>query len=434
MIKKKSISIDIFEIFILLYCLIQPLILKWIINKSYVKYIYILIILYYIIKMVKIKKVKVDVISIVLITLSYIYILLNLQQNGFGKYYYTNLVICGFGNIIILSFFINNVMKKDNSLIDKIIRIYGKVSNLYFIINIPIILIQMQNNYFMMRHHEVNPMYEDHITGLIGASGTHRLTFFWLTLIIANIYFYNKNKNKSMLIWIIAQLIFMVSISVYNDNTAFFVFFPIILLQVMIIFIEKINIIRVIKFLIIIPIFVSIITATYNSNDKLQVFFNDRVMGKYYQLTNQSHKHTRHIEEEEERIQLYKYALEHGNGYKLGKGIGSVTYGDKNMPSHFGMSEISIKTYEGGIIYLVLLILLYSYYSYRLILSKNNPNRKNKLCLMLIMVFNFTIMSIYTQIFSTPEIIIFLGITLCVVSMIYQDKINMNKLKNTYPV
>ncbi|MBM7869847.1 hypothetical protein JOC70_001317 [Clostridium pascui] len=90
-----------------------------------------------------------------------------------------------------------------------------------------------------MRYVQYNPMYKAHITELIGASGTHELTFYWILLALTNLYKHLKSKRIYILILAGMQIIFMFIISIQNDNTAFFVLFPIIIVQYFIKIITK---------------------------------------------------------------------------------------------------------------------------------------------------------------------------------------------------
>lgn len=412
----KNSKLNPFELIILLYLLLQPLLIKWAIDKSFIKQIQIILLAYFILRIIKFKQIQKS--TIIMSVISLVIILINLQKFGVGEYYYFNLIICGFGNILLIAFLGSIIKNKHKNLIEKIIKIFYVFANCYFIINIPILLKQLNHTYFMIRYHEINPMYEDHITGLIGSSGTHRLTFFWIALSIVNIYIYNKNKSKVLLIYTGLQVCFMIFISSQNDNTAFFLIFPIIVIQFIILLIDKINFKLIVKTICLLSIISIMTVILFNSNEQIKEFFNTRVLEKIYQYTDNVDKHKSNINDKEERIELFEYALEYGDGYKLGKGIGSVTYSDKSMPNHFGMSEISIKTYEGGLIYLIWLIFIYSYYSYKIILYSCNFDNKKKRIIFVTLLLDFILFSTYTQIFSTSEILVFWGITLFIFGMI----------------
>lgn len=418
----KSNKIKLFELIVLIYFLVQPLILKWATNKDLIMYIQLVIILYYAANILKSKRIKNDTFFIILILI--IFLLINIIKNGVQEYLYKNFIVYGVGNVIILVFFADFINSKHHKLVEKILKKIVIIINVYFFINIPIILLQLNNTYFMMRYHEGNIMYEDHITGLIGANGTHKLTLLWVLLTVGNIYYYKKVKNKYLLIYIILQICFMTVISSYNDNTAFFIIFPILVGQILLLSNKNTNnmIIKIYKTLFygILAIIISI--CIVSSNENLQEFYNTRVLTKINQYTNKLFSNNSSIEKDEERIALYKYALENGDGYQLGKGIGSVTYGDDRMPRHFGMSEISIKVYEGGLVYIILLIILYTYYSYKLLVDKKNTNYKRKVIIFISLLIDFILLSIYTQIYRTSELIIFLAITLYVLRMMIRDE------------
>lgn len=424
----KSEKINRFDLIILVYCLIQPLILRWAINKELIKLVQVFIAFYYLMKILKLNKIKKS--TLVLVNIIILYVSINVIKNGIQPYFYENLIVYGIGNITIMAFFLNFMLKKDIKLIQKILEKFIFIINFYFIINVPIMLLQLNNTYFMMRYHESNRMYEDHITGLIGASGTHRLTFFWITLIIANMYYYSKKNNKILLIYMIAQVFFMAVMSSYSDNTAFFIMFPLIIIQSIFITMRRFNIKVLLKYTSFVILITYIGMPLLMSNEQVKYFYETRVLEKIYQYTGQSNKHSSNIKDNEERIELYQYALEHGDGYELGKGIGSVTYGDYRMPAHFGMSEISIKAYEGGIIYLILLISMYAYYSYKIITSNNNISYKGKLFVFFIVTMNLVLFSIYTQIFMCSELIIFWTISLSILRVMINIK--NEKVMDTY--
>ncbi|MVX64185.1 hypothetical protein GKZ28_10835 [Clostridium chromiireducens] len=275
-----------------------------------------------------------------------------------------------------------------------------------------------------MRYIENNPMYEDHITGLIGASGTHQLTFYWILLVIINLYKQSEIKSKIIPIITGIEVIFMVTISSQNDNTAFFVLFPIIIGQYFLkdILDNKKRAKKIIRFILIAIIIVIGGMYIYKTNDNVNKFVNGKVTTKLEQFgiikgSNVS------VESDEERIGLYKVALEIGNGYGLGCGIGSIqSYGDPSLPMHFGMSEISLRTYEGGIVYLGILILIFTQFLNRILITKKKL--RNIMGFIIIGV-NITIMAIYTMIFREAFYDLSLGLILCIFNQHYNENLSI---------
>ncbi|GCD12421.1 hypothetical protein [Clostridium tagluense] len=416
---RKKLKLNLFELLFIIYSFFQMFLFTWLWNKNFYQYIFMVYIIYFIIVVVDSKKKhnsKVRIIGVIFVLVNITVIYLNISENGISAHLLKN-VFNVFSNIFIIIFFGFIIKNKREALERLIIKNLSVVLNLYFFINVPIIIKQIGNTGFMMRFTDGNPLYFDQITGLIGVNGTHRMTFYWVALTLINIYIYQKYKKKFILWMTISEIIFMVIISSYCDNTAFYYFFPIIILQFFIKEFLKINIRGFVKFISIIVVVTICGVYIYNNNEQVNEFYNSRIKEKYEQYSGKSGE-----QEDEERVILFKYALDYGNGYKLGSGIGSATYGDIMLPPHFGMNEISIITYQGGLIYLLSIILLYSYYSIRL-LYFSNKIKLIRFFAYLIMVINYTVMSIYTQVFSTFEMIFMLAIILSIFNFKYTEKI-----------
>lgn len=415
---RRKYNLNFFEILFIVYSLFQVCLLKWLWDKSFYQYVFDFYCIYFIIVGVlskKIREYRLINIGFVLVLLNLIVIWLNVNENGATSNFLNNIGIV-FGNLFII-IFIGFIIKNKREELEKLIVKYlSVILNIYFFINVPIIIIQIFSKGFMMRTTGATLMYVDQITGLIGANGTHRMTFYWLALTLINIYVYQKYKKKLMLFMIFSQIIFMLIISSYCDNTAFYYFFPLIILEFFVKELLKINIKRFLKFLSIAIVIIIFGIYLYNNNNQFNEFYNSRIMEKYEQFTGQNDK-----QGDEQRISLFKYALDYGNGYKLGSGIGNATYGDSKLPPQFGMSEISIITYQGGLIYLISIILLYSYYSYKLI-NPSNKSKLTRLIFYIMLIINYAIMAIYTQIFSTFEIIFILAIILSIFNFKYSRK------------
>ncbi|MBU3191208.1 hypothetical protein K9O30_18390 [Clostridium bowmanii] len=416
---RKRFKLNFFENLFIVYSFFQMFLLTWLWNRSFYKYIFIIYFIYFIIVVVDSKKKynsKSGIFGIMFVLLNLGIICLNISENGISTYMVRN-VFTVFSNIFIIIFFEFIIKNKREALELLVIKKVSVILNLYFFINVPIIIKQVSSIGFMMRFTDGNPLYFDQITGLIGVNGTHRMTFYWVALTLINIYTYQKNKKELILWMMISEIIFMVIISSYCDNTAFYYFFPIILLQFFIKELSQINIKNFVKFIAIILVATACGIYIYNDNQQVNDFFNSRIKQKYEQLTGKSGQ-----KEDEERIVLFKYALEYGDGYKLGAGIGSVTYGDSMLPQHFGMSEISILTYQGGLIYLGSIILLYAYCSIKL-LNLSSKFKVVNFLVFLIMAVNYSIMALYTQIFSTFEMIFMVTLILSIFNFKYGKKL-----------
>ncbi|WP_139376210.1 hypothetical protein, partial [Clostridium chromiireducens] len=165
-----------------------------------------------------------------IIGLVYVFILIiNLINNGIQPLFISNFYSQGMANLSVVIYILMLANENRGGLKNFILKDLFIILNTYFIINIPILIKQLDYTYFLMRNVQSNSMYEDHVTGLIGTSGTHELTFYWIVLTIVNLYKYSQKKNKKILILTCAYVVFMFIISSQNDNTAYFILFPMII-------------------------------------------------------------------------------------------------------------------------------------------------------------------------------------------------------------
>ncbi|WP_196001871.1 hypothetical protein [Clostridium sp. 1001271B_151109_B4] len=400
------------------YFLFQILFLRWMTGVSYFSYMGIIIIIFVLVR--KKRKFRLTLLDILI---SYIYIFivgLNIFFNGTHELLFNNLYSEGIVNLIAIIYILVLRYENPKGLKNYILNEVFYILNIYFIVNIPIIIKQLEGTYFFMRLTQFNPMYEDHITGLIGASGTHELTFYWIILVLINFYKFSQNRKKMIIVITTLYIIFMFIISSQNDNTAFFIIFPLIMVQYCLKFVldKKYIIKNLIKSLFIILIIIGVSVFIYNSNEDVNIFVNTRVLSKLEQfgikdrnVTNQG--------SDEERIALFKVALEKGDGYKIGKGIGSIqTYGEPTLPKHFGMSEISLRTYEGGLVYLIILILIFSHFLYRIY----RPINKDKLIVYIAITLDITFFAIYTLIFRQVFFSFALALIVFIFSLNYKEE------------
>ena len=317
---------------ILIYLMIEVLILRWINSYGYYKYFHILILFIIIFRNKNNRKIRPSDILVILFYLTIIF--LNILNNGINSSFrfLKNFYLYGLSNLIVILYIMILSYRNKGALKNFILKEMFIIFNAYFIINIPIIIKQLEGTYFLMRNVEGNPMYEDHITGLIGASGTHQLTFFWIILIIINLYSYFTLNRKFGLVSSIIYIPFMIIVSSQNDNTAFFLLFPFIVGQYLLyrfIFNKNISFFSIVKIIFLTMSILFLFTAVYKNNDNVKNFVDGKVTRKLVQYGVIDGVVDEKYGNDEERIFLDKYALEYGNGYKLGNGIGSIElYGD----------------------------------------------------------------------------------------------------------
>lgn len=353
-IKKENITNLIFIFFI-----IRVLFIKWYFGFSHpIIYPIILLALIIIFKKFIITK-KQGILLILLL----IYTIINVCITKNGHYYikeemfYYNFI--EFCTLIIFSYITHDKNNYEDIISNKLFYII----NIYYFINFIIMIKQINNTYFMMRHIEHNLFYIDHITGMIGESGTHRLSLFNLFCIFLNyINFDSKNKIKALIakIFFVFTIISSIYISTFNDNRAYYYLLIIFGIPIILDYFKK-SVIKkkIVKTIIVTAIIIFALFLLYRNNNNFKNFIDDKIMIDIFERT--SNKFDKAKEDEEERIVLFKYALTEGNGYTYGSGIGYIRLiGDSRMPRHFGISEITSRVYNGGLIYIIILYLIYT--------------------------------------------------------------------------
>lgn len=382
------------------------LFLHWYNNKEIVTYINIIVAPLLLILHVNNSKIRRNDLLVIFITI--LYIIINLMFTNEHKYFETYIIkqtIIPFISVLITI----NMSKDNEKLKENIIKPSFIIFNIYYIINTLIILKQIQNPSFMLRNYTTNNFYLDHIDGLLGANGTHKLAFFQLFCLYLNILFF-KNKNKYIRkfskIMFIFVLISSCYVSVYNDNRMYFFLILIFLLPLIKVFKNKkiknkktyINYEKFMQILIAI-IFVLTVTFTLDRlNNKFHTVIKEEIYEKYIirtykQLTGSINKNTK--EKKEERIELFKFSLEEGK--IIGKGIGSILPSQGNeIKKHLGLNDINIRLYSGGILFALIMIVLYTHFLLKLYNNK-------KIIFKLYLFITVLISAIYFQPFTYPS-------------------------------
>lgn len=397
---------------LLLFCV---LILKWYNNSSLIKYLGLFSLIFILVNIKK-REIKKNVIFATLIFI--IYLSINLFFTSQHTYFIDEVLKFIAPQIGILVFLDSYSKSKDDNLKKTILKTTFTIGNIYMVINSIIMIKQLNYSYYMMRNFEGNTFYADHITGLLGASGTHRLCLFYLVIIFVNFYFL-KSENKFQKILAYIMLIFTLAFSLYfstlNDNRAYYFLLmiflvPIIYKSLIEMYYSKKKLFKIVLGALIIGL---ITFATYNYNSTFKEFIDVEIIEKVYARTNRNMKSS--TSKSEERIELLNYALENGNGYSIGKGIGAVQIiSDPSMPRHFGISEITSRVYNGGLIYFFLLLYLF----YVLICSMTGITRKS---LKVFIFFSLLILAAYQQIFSICEETFLIGILYCLIGYIFKE-------------
>ena len=380
-------SIEGFYFFLLLFLVFF---VKWYNNSQAIKYVSLLAFPLFFYK----NRVSINRKKIIAIIMLIVYILLNILITKRHDFLWKEIILYIASPLGIMFFMgaYRDEIEKQN--IQKFIFWFF---NIYNVINFIIMVFQKNNSFFMMRVYHSNLLYGDQITGLIGINGTHRLVLFYITIIYLDLYFIKKNIFKKTATFLGAfNILSSVYISTFNDNRAYYY---ILLISLIPIFINEMteskekNMWLKTVFFIGIVILTAVLVFKFNVN--VRKFVNKEIIERFFIRTKIN---LQAQEKTEERIVLFKYALEHGEGLRFGKGLGAVhIIGDPSMPRHFGMSEITSRVYNGGIIYVILLA--YIYFNYIMDYSKIKINKYFKLYIGFVIVF----LVAYQQIFSVNE-------------------------------
>ena len=285
-------------------------------------------------------------------------------------YWITEVISYGFLPLTIVLCF--RFFARDQKRFEKIIL------NAYYIINSIVTIIQFYQPGFLIRNFSNNNFYTDQICGLLGTNGTHRLSFLTLACLLLNYcYFYHQNKKTRMTARVMMVFIIISSIyvSAFNDNRMYYfllVFFliPMILNDLWKKEDKKIKINKKKMKMLLLGACIMLTAgiALYVGNEKVHTFVNEKIIEEHILRTkeNITGSITDTGKVTEERIELLKYALEYGNGLYIGKGIGSIRLFDEpSAPKHFGLNEMTSRVYNGGLIYVFILIYLYTtFYRY----------------------------------------------------------------------
>lgn len=233
-----------------------------------------------------------------------------------------------------------------------------RILNWFFVINTPIIVIQIMTGTFLMgRFLAINSdMPWDHLCGLLGLNGVSVLNYVWIATVLANMYHFVVKRSPITLALIGGQLVIMTVISTYNDNKMFLLTMAVFFIAFMGFLIMRNNfsaksiIIFAILFTIGLTVFQSVSsymdqkTGTTNGSAVLDQFiYNaDKAPDKY-----------------NERAYLNFLAFHIYDAKNQGLGLKNVTLYRQNIHEHLGINSSSLLLIMGGIGFLATTINFY---------------------------------------------------------------------------
>ena len=335
----------------------------------------------------------------ILITIFILYIIINILFTAQHEYLFESLFMHTLLPLLCVVYFILLNKNKTSFVKKRILNPLFYILNLYYIINFFIILKQINTPGFMIRNFSNNTFYLDQIDGLLGTNGTARLMFLNIICLFINyIFFKTENKRKRIFSKIMFIFILITScyVSIFNDSRMYYF---ILILYLFPLFANKIKNIKNIlnpKRIIYVLIISTVFLLIYNFNEKVHRLVYNGIIESYFIRTFEGIKKEDDKSHKEERIYLLEIAMNNKKGYGIGTGIGSINSNGEEINKHFGLNDCNVRIYTGGVIYLILIILLYSS-GYQIIMSTNKHSSfiYTFICLLII--------SFYTQIFTYTD-------------------------------
>lgn len=341
----------------------------------------------------KISKANFKIFLYVFIFILYIFINIILTNNH--TYFWESMINYTFIPFMSAIFYL--IIKKNNDYFinNKLLKWMFIAFNLYYFINSIITIIQIYNPGFLVHNWSNNTFYLDQICGFIGTNGTGRLMLFNIICIFINYIMINnirfKKISKIMLTYIIISSCY---ISIYNDSRMYFF---LLLLFLFPLFFENERLKKKSrnfnKIIILVVIFI-IFSFIYLVSDDVHEIVYNKLINPYINRTINNVNISNLNNSSEERIVLIKRIINKTDNIVIGNGIGSISHNGNEINRHLGLNDYNIRLYSGGIVYVILITIIYNivFSSY----CKSRMNFYNKIYNLIIII----ILAFYTQIFT----------------------------------
>ncbi|MFT9266255.1 hypothetical protein [Oenococcus sp.] len=282
----------------------------------------------------------------------------NLLSLGVGLLAVNNLLMV-FSPILLLVFFCYLFDKYDSKLLWKFFNWVLTFSNIYFWLNVPIIILEKMTSSFMIaKFISWNPYIPDSITGLIGYSGTNIINLFWVSLLVSNVIYFYFNR-KRLLIWLtLAEGLFMLYFSIfYNENKSFIPTAVVFGLVLALALLDDQNLLTfLIRFFGGIIILIVSGAAIYFIFPDFRPYIN-QLLGLGSQLIEHNGQDTTN-----ERAYLIQMAFQKYQAARYGVGLNVLDLNTQNIHIHLAINSLSLLLYMGGIRFYVVALAFYGLY------------------------------------------------------------------------
>ena len=311
--------------------------------------------------------------------------------------------------IVIPAFLVYLVVCKSNKFYGLFTSSFGFI-NIYALVNIIIIFIQLQGNGFLMNFDlTTNTAYFDHIAGLQGMDGTHRWGLLSCFIIIYDCVYLEKHcshKYQGLLkTWIIIFAILSLYTSSLNDNKFFFILLPIFLIEYYCLKSYYNNCLT--SRLLFLAVLGIIVLTTFSTILSFEFFENSKIGEMISQITS----YTQNIDwqnasNNNERISILIYVFMATNVFGLGKGVGEYSFfssdsahgiGWGTNTGYWGTANLGPFIYAFGIPVCIILVLALS-----LLISKAfvNSSNKHRFSIASFMFLNYALLMFYGKIMT----------------------------------
>ena len=292
--------------------------------------------------------------------------------------------------------------------------------NLFWIINLVVLAIQCTGTGFMIKDEwlQFNGLYADHCSGLFGGSGTHRLSFFVIFMMVYNLHVAEETENKyrKILIFIFTLVtqLWMLYLSSKNDNKTLFILLPSFLMAYYVFRnTNKINEIKralakAVKIIVVFTGITIIAVVVLFSFDEIREYFNEIVIQSALKLATQGKSGS---SGSIERLTIATDAILKGRGLFFGDGLGAAALSEAVSGRyrgyvHFSMSSIGTLITLGGVWFYISYCLIYTKAFSKFINNKRRSLLCELLCFALLVG-----LSVYTPIFETSISMLWLCFT-----------------------
>ncbi len=310
---------------------------------------------------------------------------------------------------LLIMFYLSFIILYKKKLLEKFYNNILIILNLYMIVNIPVMLLQLSGNYWLSGiTTQTNSFSQDMISGLLGFNGVPMLTIFSIFVIIYNNQYSMRLRGNARIIfkaYNIFLLAFQMIISLYNDNKGFYLI--IVLMFALYKIFEKIydgtnyRMLSKIRnkilnqktiFLLILLIFL-ILFAYYLTP------FGQSINDMIYEFNLGINKQNA-VQGSSERFGIIALVLSTPALVNFGAGLAMYTWTTPftlGFP-HFGQSDFGSFIALGGVCFVLILFVIFF-----LLFKKVTGNSKLLSSLVIIL---FLVLSVYSQIFTVSSLMI----------------------------